>query len=238
MSAVDEVIELKPRKTLRKGLASLRQQGLVPGVIHNHGAESVHIEIPQMQLSRLYQEAGKHHPVQLKVGSQEFLALIKDVHMNPVKRRMQHIVFMAIKQNEKAEAEIPIRMEGEIPAEKAGLMVLRQLDTVQVEALPRYLPDELVVDATKLVELQDRITVADLKVPANVTVLTEADHPIAMVVETPALASEEAEEAAEAAAEEGQLPEQPAGGAGDKGNEPADAEKEAAGNQAPDKPGQ
>ncbi len=238
MSSVDEVVELSERKTLRKGLSSLRGEGLVPGVIHNHGADSVYVEVPQMQLSKLYQEAGKHHPVQLKVGGKEYLALIKDVHVNPVKRRMQHIVFMAIKRDEKVEAEVPVRLEGEIPAEKAGLMVLRQLDTVEVEALPKNLPDEFIADAAKLVELHDKITVADLQVPSGVTILTEAEHPIAMVVETPALASEEAEESAEEAAEEGQLPEQAPGGAGSTGNEPAGAEKEAAGQQAPGKSGE
>jgi large subunit ribosomal protein L25 len=99
---------------------------------------------------------------------------------------------------------VPIRLEGEIPAEKVGLMVLHQLDEVEIEALPTNLPDELVVDATKLVELHDKITVADLVVPTGVTIITELDHPISTVVETKAMMSEE-EEAAEAAeGEEGE----------------------------------
>jgi hypothetical protein len=43
--------------------------------------------------------------------------------------------------------------------------------------------------------LHDTITVADIVVPEGVTILTNADHPIAAVVETPAQASEEAEAA-------------------------------------------
>jgi hypothetical protein len=92
---------------------------------------------------------------------------------------LQHVVFQAIRQNETVEAEVPIRVEGDIPAEKVGLMTLHQLDTVEIEALPRNLPDELVVSAEKLVELHDKITVADLVVPDGVTILTELDHPIA-----------------------------------------------------------
>lgn len=200
MVNLDKPITLEPRTVIGKKLNTIRSQGYVPAVIHNHGQESLHVMAPATELAAIYKEAGKHHPLQLKVGSQDFLALIKDAHYNPVKRSTEHYVFQAIRRDEKVEAEVPIHMEGEIPAEKTGLMVLRQLDHVEIEALPRNLPDELVVDATKLVELHDKITVEDLQIPEGVTVLTEPDHPIAMVVETRAQISEE--ETAEGEGEE------------------------------------
>ncbi len=90
-----------------------------------------------------------------------------------------------------------------MPAEKIGLVVLHQLDTVQVEALPKDLPDALTIDGAKLAEMHDKIVVADLTVPAGVTILTDPEHPIATVVETKAQMSEEAEEAEAAEGEEG-----------------------------------
>lgn len=206
MTDLDEPVKLQERTVVRKGLNGLRGQGLVPGVIHNHGQASVHVMGAEAELNNIYKAAGKHHPLQLQIGSQKYLALIKDAHFNPVKRRLQHIVFQAINQNEKAEAEVPILLEGDIPAEKAGLMILHQLDKVEIEALPKDLPDEIKVDATKLVELHDKITIADLQVPTGVTILTEENHPIATVVETKAQISEEelaadAEAAAAQAAE-------------------------------------
>jgi len=194
MSGNDVLVKLEERTVVGKGLNQLRRDGMVPGVIHNHGQQSIHIVVAATDLSRVYKEAGKHHPLQLEVGSTKLLALIKDVHYNPVKRSLQHVVFQAIRQNEKVEAEIPLHLEGEIPAEKVGLLILRQLDTVEIEALPRDLPDEFTVDATKLVELHDKLTVADIVVPEGVTILTDADHPIATVVETKAQISEESEE--------------------------------------------
>ena len=203
MVNLDAVLELQERKVVRKKLAGLRSDRLVPAVIHNHGQPSVLVTGPEQQLTAIYHEAGKHHPLNLKVGSQDFLALIKDVHYHPVKRQIEHIVFQAIKRDEKVEAEVPIHLEGEIPAEKVGLMLLHQLDHVNVEALPSDLPDELKVDATVLAELGDKITVADLQVPAGGIGLEEAEHPIATVVETKAQIAEE-EEAAEAEAVEGE----------------------------------
>jgi large subunit ribosomal protein L25 len=193
MADVDAPVKLEQREVVGKGLNSLRRSGVIPAVIHNHGQASIHVMGPETELVKIYQAAGKHHPLNLEVGSDKYLALIKDAHFDPVKRRLQHVVFQAIKQDEKVEAEVPIRIEGDIPAEKVGLMVLHQLDAVEIEALPRDLPDELVVSAEKLAELHDKITVGDLTAPAGVTILTEADHPIATVVETRAQMAEEAE---------------------------------------------
>src|SRR5690606_25677788 len=130
---------------------------------------------------KVFAVAGKHHPVQLKVAGKDHLALIKDVDYDPAKHRMRHIVFQAIKQNEETEAEIPVvfKDDVEIPAEKISLLVLKQLDHVEVKALPRDLPDELIVDPSILAEVGDSLAVADLNVPSGVTVLTPADTQIA-----------------------------------------------------------
>jgi large subunit ribosomal protein L25 len=225
-SDLDKPVDLTERGTVRKGLGQLRRDGMTPAVIHNHGKDSVLVMAPEVTLTKVYNAAGKHHPLELKVGADKYLALIKDAHYNPVKRSIEHVVFQAINRNEKVETEVPIHLEGEAPAEKVGLMILRQLDTVQIEAFPRNLPDQLLVDASKLAELHDTITVADIVVPEGVTILTNADHPIAAVVETPAQVSEEASEASteEAAAEA----DKSEGGTGDKGNATEGAEKETA----------
>ena len=188
---LDAPVNLDERQVVGKGLESLRKEGLVPAVIHNHGQPSVHVMGKELELAKLYRAAGKHHPLQLKVGSQNFLALIKDAHFHPAKRRLEHVVFQAIRQDEAVVAEVPIRLDGEVPAEKAGYTIFRQLDSVEVEALPKNLPDELVVNATVLAELGDKITVSDIKVPKGVTIKAEDDYPIATVMETKAMASED-----------------------------------------------
>jgi large subunit ribosomal protein L25 len=207
MSDTDDTVVLQERSVLGKGLGKVRDEGLVPGVIHNHGEQSIHVMAPEVEINKLYKAAGKHHPLNLQVGSDKYFVLIKDVHINPVKHRLQHIVFQTIRRDEKVQSEVPIRLEGDIPAEKIGLMTLHQLDQVQIEALPKNLPDELFVSAEKLAELHDKITVADIRVPEGVTILTDPDHPIATVVETKAQMSEEAEESAEGTETEGQAPE-------------------------------
>src|SRR3989344_7105666 len=93
---LDVPIKLENRKVLGKGLQVIRQNGQIPAVVYNHGQPSLHVMAPEKDLVELYAEAGKHHPLNLEVGQQKFLALIKDVHYHPVRRQIQHVVFQAI----------------------------------------------------------------------------------------------------------------------------------------------
>lgn len=183
MVNLDAPVKLEARQAVGRAVKGLRAEGLVPAVVHNHGQPSVHVMAPETELGKIYEAAGKHHPLNLEVGDQKYLVLIKDAHFHPVKRRLQHVVFQAIKRDEKVEAEVPIHLEGEIPAERAGLQVLHHLDHVEIEALPDRLPDSLVADMTVLAEIGDKITVADLKAPEGVTILTDPEQSIAAVVE-------------------------------------------------------
>ncbi len=181
MSNEEIALVLEKRSVLGKQVKHLRNGGLVPAVIHDHGKPSKVVMAPYIELIKVYREAGKHHPLSLTLGKDTYMALIKDVDFEPTKHQLRHVVFNAIKQDEKVETEIPLRLIGDIPAEKASLLVLTQLDHVEVEALPKDLPDVLEVDASKLAEVGDHLTVADIVTPAGVTILTEPEMQIAIV---------------------------------------------------------
>ena len=202
MSGQDIALSVEERTVEGKAVKHLRNEGMIPAVIHNHGAESRVVMVPQNVMLKVYKEAGKHHPLAITYGKEKYMALIKDVDFEPKKHMMRHVVFNAIKQDEKVETEVPLTLTGEIPAEKVGLMVITSLDHIEIEALPKDLIDELTVDASSLTEIGDKINVSDIVVPAGVTILTEAEHTIATVEETKAQMSEESEEEA-AEGEEG-----------------------------------
>jgi len=195
-------LELVERKQLRKGLNKFRKEGQVPAVIHNPGKDSIIVSGDYLEIVKVYKKAGKHHPIEVKLGDQTYLTIIKDVDFETRKHTIRHIVFGAIKQDEKVETEVPVVIVGDAPAQKAGLLLIKQIDHVKIEALPRDLPDEVTVSAESLVEIGDKITVADIIVPNGVTILTSSEHPIASIEETPAQESAEAEEEATAEATE------------------------------------
>lgn len=188
----DVVLKLEPREITGKAVKQLRRDGLVPAVIHDHGKPSVHVSGVYMDVLKAYKSAGKHHPVKVKAGEKNYTALIKHVSLDPKKQSLVHIVFNAVKANEKVTAEVPVHIKLEegndvTPAERAGLVVLRQADSVEVEAQSKALPDFMEFDGEKLVAVGDSATVADLLPIEGVTIKTDPAHPVATVFEPSAL---------------------------------------------------
>lgn len=181
MSSDTITLKLTERKEFGKAVKALRRSGVVPANIYERGKESIAVSAPFIEITKVYNAAGKHHPVELTVEGKKHLAMIKDVDLDPVKNTLRHVAFHAVNKNEKVEAEIPVRIEGEIPAERLSLMVLQNLDTVEVEALPGNLPDELFVPGAKLAEVDDKVFVSDIKAPEGVEILTDPETMVAAV---------------------------------------------------------
>ncbi len=214
-------LTLEKREVFGKAVKGLRKSGTVPAVIHDHGKESLHVQAPFVQMTKVFQSAGKHHPVNLTFEGKNYLALIKDADFEPKKHMLRHVVFNAINQNQTVQAEVPIVLDGEIPAEKASLIVLKHLETVEVEGLPKDLVDELIVDATSLAEAGDKLSVSDIKAPAGLTITTDPETTIA-TVEIPRDQIADANAAAEEQAEaDGKVAEVPA----DNGEATPESEK-------------
>jgi large subunit ribosomal protein L25 len=232
MSQDSITLQLDERTVTGKAVRHLRKDGQVPAVIHDHGRPSVHVQGRGIDVLKVYQKAGKHHPVEIKAGDKSFVALIKEATFDPRKHQLTHVVFNAVDKNQKVDAEIPVRPRYDednesSPAERNGLIVLSQLENVQVKAIPTKLPDFFEYDAEKLVEIGDHVTVADLSVPEGVEIQTDPGHTIATVFEPSALAA--ANDAAGGTAEEGEEPEVE----GEEGTEDGEAEGQA----GEDKPG-
>jgi large subunit ribosomal protein L25 len=187
-------LTLEKREITGKAVKHLRTEGTVPAVIHDHGKPSIHVQGGYVPMMKVWQQAGKHHPIVIKTGEETYTALIKAADFDPKKHMLRHVVFNAVDKNQTVEAEIPIRPRYDednesSPAERNGLIVLTQLDAVQVKAIPTKLPDFLEYNAEKLVEIGDHVTVEDLIVPEGVELQTEAEHSVATVYEPSAVAA-------------------------------------------------
>ena len=187
-------LTLEPRDVTGKAVKHLRKAGTIPAVVHDHGKPSLVVQADGVQLLKVWRAAGKHHPVQINAAGQKLTALIKVSEFDPRKHLLTHVVFNAVRADEKVEAEVPVEPkydEGNesSPAERSGFIVLSHLDAVLVEAIPSKLPDVIYFNAEKLVEVGDSASVEDLIVPDGVEIKTEANHSVATVYEPSALAA-------------------------------------------------
>jgi large subunit ribosomal protein L25 len=163
-------LKLEVREQRGKKVARLRQEGFVPGIVYGQGFDPILVKSEYNVIEKVVHEAGKHTPVHITIDGKKKITLIKDIDRNAVKARIRHVSFHAVKANEVVTAEVPIHLVGvgESAAEKAGLIVLQAIETVEIKAKPGDLPDSLDISIAGLSTDEDKITLADVSLPEGV----------------------------------------------------------------------
>lgn len=163
-------LTLDIRELQGKKVARLRKQGFVPGVVYGHGFEPILVKSEYNLIEKAVRDAGKHTPVHITIDGKKKITLIKDIDRDPVKSRIRHVAFHAVKANEIVHAEVPIHLigEGESVAEKAGLIVLQAIDVVEIKAKPGDLPEALEVSIANLATDEDKILLGEIELPEGV----------------------------------------------------------------------
>lgn len=201
-------LSVEKRAVFGKKLKALRKQGILPGNIYGKGIESTAVQLPVKEFEAIYDEVGASGVVYLTLAGKEHPVLIHALAYDYVHNMPLHADFFQVNLKEKVRTMVPLEVVGEAEAvtNKLG-MLMQPVSEVEVEALPTDLPEHLEVDVTKLAEVGSHVTVGDIKKPAGVEILTDAEQVVASITE---LVSEEAQEqaaeeqaAAEAAATEG-----------------------------------
>lgn len=190
-------LTLKAAKRTVKGrkVKKLRADGKLPASVYGNKIKSESVEVAYADFKKVYQNAGETKIVDLVLGTGEARpVLIHRVQIQPVTGSYLHADFYQVNLKEKVRTKVPIELMGVSPAvgQKKGLL-LQTLNEVEIEALPRELPEKLVIDITSLAEVGQEVKVSDLKIPEKVTIF--ADKEI-VVVKVGALVSKEAEEIA------------------------------------------
>lgn len=162
-------LALDKRTVQGKKLKNLRAAGQIPSVIYGN-AEPVLASSAYNVTEKVLTEAGYHSPVMLSIEGQNQLAIVKNVSVDPVSRRILNVEFQAISADEIVEAMTPIRVIDFEASDAAKLhyVVMQAIEEIAIKAKPSDLPEEITVDGSKLSGLDAKITVADLVLPKGV----------------------------------------------------------------------
>lgn len=217
----EDKLSLAKRELTGKKVKSLREQGLIPSVVFGEG-EPILTQSAYNETEKVLLSAGYHSPIDLDIAGKKQMALVKTVHMNPVKRTIDNVEFQAINADEVVEATAPIEIINfeQSDANKAHLTLLQVMGEIDVKAKPADLPEAIIVDASGLKTVEDGIVVSDLKLPKGVELADKELDPEQSIanVYDPAqeAADREAEAEADKAAEEARAAEAAAASASEE----------------------
>ena len=201
-------LEVARREASGKELAKkLRRNGEVPAVVYGGHREPVAIVVDRKSIADLIQksEHGIRSIFLLKMSGsdQQRHAMIKDIQIDPVSRRMTHIDFVRVMMDEVVRVNVPVHLSGTAKGVKEGGVLDWQIRELHVECLPNAIPDTIEVNVDE-VGVHDYVHVSDLKLPEGVKVLEDPERVVVGVTHARAEAAPEA-----APAEAGAAPAEP-----------------------------
>jgi large subunit ribosomal protein L25 len=181
------VLEAKKREVIGKQVKALRREGLLPAVIYGSDIEPMPLTLNTNEVRQILSVTGANTLITMKIGKEEHLALVRDTQREVITRNLLHIDFQAVSMEETISTTVPVLVVGESPAIKElNALLVTSMDSLQIEAKAKDLPDTITVDISELDQIGDNIRVKDLIISGDVTILEDPELTV-IVVAAPTL---------------------------------------------------
>ncbi len=183
------------RESIGRTAEQIRRVGYIPAVLYGHGAENLSLAIEAKSFGKILPHLSSSTLLRLNIKGEKDSrsVLISEMQRHPLTGLPNHVDFHQVKMTEKIRTSVPLVFEGESAAVKTlGGILVKSLDEIEVEALPQDLPEQIIVDISQLKTFEDRISIKQLSVGKEVSILTNLEEIIAVV--TPPRSEAELEE--------------------------------------------
>lgn len=184
------ILEAKLRELRGKHTKQLRQKGLLPAVLYGKGKDTLSLQVSARDFKRVFHQAGESTLINLKIAGQgDKKVLVHDVAKHFMKDVPIHVDFYEVDLARKIRTKVPIHFKGTAPAVKElGGVLVKNLNELEVEALPQDLPPFLEVDIENLKSFNELMRISDLKISEKIKLM---GHPEDVIVKVQAPRSEE-----------------------------------------------
>ena len=160
----------------------IRQAGNIPGVIYGHGREPMSLTVNAREADRLLQRISTGSTIiELDIDGKVSRTLIREIQRHPYKKQIMHIDFQELVVGETISMYCPIMIIG-IPdgVRNEGGILDQVMHQLHIAVDPANIPNHLDVDVSHL-KVGKSLHVADLKLPAGIKILDDAEATVCVV---------------------------------------------------------
>ena len=177
-----EKITAERRTEFGKGAARrVRRADKIPAVVYGHGADPIHLTLPGHDTMMAIKHGGANALLDLDIDGESQLALTKQVQIDPIRRVIEHVDFVAVKRGEKVTVDVPVTLVGEAVRDT---LVVTENTTISLEAEATHIPEHIEV-SIEGAEVGTQIYAADLVLPSGTTLLTDGEMLIVNITNAP-----------------------------------------------------
>jgi large subunit ribosomal protein L25 len=173
----------------------LRRTGRIPAIIYGHQQPAA-VYVDENEFNKKFHTVSENTLIKITTEDSTYEVLVRDYQEDALSGRILHIDFYEIEQGKLLTTNIPIHLEGNAPGVKEGGILDHRLHEVEVQCLPKDIPEYFTVDISGLVT-GEVIHVSDLEVPEDVKILNNEDQAIVAITHAKIELVEEEEEAEE-----------------------------------------
>ncbi len=209
-------IELEPREEFGSSNSRrLRRQGRVPVVVYGADKSIAHYSTDHNSLVHSLEVEAFHSAIiDIKENGKKQGAILREVQMHSYKPQVLHVDLQRVKATEQITLRVPLHFLGDdtAPGVKiSGGIFSRLITDVEIQCLPKDLPEFLTVDVSEL-EINHSVHLSDVQLPEGVemTAMLHDSDDYAIASITPSRISADIEEEMEEGLEEGMVAEEEA----------------------------
>lgn len=175
-----KIINAHLRTETGKSVAKrLRSEGRIPAVMYDNTGKTSLLDIDEADFTKLFQKITESTLIEVNVeGGKKIVAFVKDVQYNIISNKLTHVDLYEIETGKIIRTKIRVRLSGSPEGVRSGGVLEAGIPEIEVECLPKDLPERIVVDVSGL-QLNHSIHVKDVKVADGVKVLTDPHQTLA-----------------------------------------------------------
>ncbi len=176
--------EAAKRETAGKGSArALRRAGKVPAIVYGELKENVSIAIEEKDVVREYFKGGFFNKlVEVKLGSESYHVLPRDVQLHPVSDKVEHVDFLKVTDESTVTVKVPVRYinrERSKGIKRGGALNIVRHD-VELVCNVNHIPSFLEVDLLE-VNIGDSVHISSVTLPEGVKSSIDRDFTLAAI---------------------------------------------------------
>lgn len=191
-----QTLNVEERKDIGKNyVRRLRLQGYTPAVIYGSKFDTKEIQIKTKDLNRMFTRYGSRGVIRLELENKILPTIVKEIQNDTMKGNIIHVDFQHLSADEKIRISIPIFLKGKEKVETDEEIVQQQLMELDIQCLPKDIPEGIEVDA-EVLGTGESLMVADLDIMnrEDIEVLSNPEEVIATLAYAAVYEEPEAEE--------------------------------------------
>jgi large subunit ribosomal protein L25 len=158
----------------------IRRNGRIPAVLYGRSGKSISIDMDASEFTKGTKGISESTIVKIDIEGKSYDAFVKDTQRNIIDGNILHIDFYEVESGVVLRAKVSILLHGNPVGVREGGMLENPLHEIEVECLPKDLPERIEIDISDL-KANQSIHVRDIPLAGGVKLISNPDQVVALV---------------------------------------------------------